>query len=152
MTRSKKVRRVLAYVAAILGIVVLYRFTRPVIFYIPSDCVCSDYPAQVEGFSVMNPFRDRTPERAADRFLDDTRRGRESAFAAPELASKLKSRGTNVSAWKLAYREDTGDSVLLYYKVDASGLKNPPDYGGEGMIEMRRETAGWRAVNFSAIF
>jgi len=49
------------------------------LFYIPSDCACTDYSNKIYGFVAFSPLRE--PERAADHFLEDLHDGRKSAFA-----------------------------------------------------------------------
>jgi hypothetical protein len=155
VTRLKKVRRVLPYVAAIIGVIVLYRFTQPVLFHIPGDCVCSDYSDRVDGFTILNPIRSRTPERIADDFLADLRDGRASSYATPQLVSEVRSRseGPRHLKWSLRYREDFGSKVLLYYGLDDTGTADLPlEYGGEGMIEVDRINGVWKADRFDVVW
>ena len=155
MTRLKRIRRVLPYVGAILGIVVIYRFTRPVLFYIPSDCVCSDYSDRVEGFVVFNPLRNRAPERAADRFFEDVRDGRASDYAEPELAANMTNDHTRFSKlrWKLAFREDSRGGVTLLYKLDPTGGKLNIDVDhGYGNVSLVRRHGSWKAEDFGFSF
>lgn len=152
MTRLRKTRRVLAYVAAALGLIVLYRFTRPVLFYIPSDCACTDYSDRVQAFVILNPFRNRAPEQAADGFLADVRDGKRSTHATQQLASEMENARRRLQ-WHLQFRENQGNRVLLYYKLDNSGAASGvSEYGGEGMIEVDRISGVWKADRFDVVW
>lgn len=155
MTRLRNVRRFLSFAAAVLGLIVLYRFTRPVLFYIPSDCNCSDYSDRIDGFAVLNPFRNRAPEQAANGFLSDLRDGRESHYATAQLVSELRgpSGGTRRLQWRLKFRENKGDRVLLYYQLDATGAADIAlEYGSEGMIEVDKIKGVWKADRFDVVW
>jgi hypothetical protein len=155
VARLKRVRRTLPYIAAILGVLVLYRFTQPVLFHIPGDCVCSDYSDRVDGFTILNPIRNRAPERSADGFLADLRDGRTSNYATPQLVSEVRgpSAGARHLQWSLRYREDFGSKVLLYYGLDNTGAAHLPlEYGGEGMVEVDRVNGSWKADRFDVVW
>ncbi|MGA9071707.1 MAG: hypothetical protein WB424_15695 [Terracidiphilus sp.] len=115
MTRKNVFRRLLYTVLAVLGVTGIYRFTRPVLFHWNDECVCTDYSPEVEGFTVWNPIRNRTPERSADHFLEDMRSGKVSAFAEPKLSTKFlsgKVPHTPIMRWELKDRENHGDLVF----------------------------------------
>ena len=155
MARLTRVRRLLPYGAAILVALVLYRFTRPVLFYIPSDCVCSSYSDRVDGYVVFNPLRSRDPERVADRVLEDARDDKVSTFATPELAARMTNDREHFSQlrWKLAFREDSRDGVTLFYKLDPTGGKLNIDVDhGYGNMWMTKEHGSWKAEGFGASF
>jgi hypothetical protein len=144
--------------AALLGLLVLlvlYRFTQPVLYYIPADCNCTSYSDRVEGYVVLNPYRNLAPERAADKVLEDARDGRISPLAAPELATRLASDREHFSklGWKLAFREDSWDGATLYYKLDPTGGKMNIDVDhGYGYMNMVTEPGSWKAEDFGASY
>jgi hypothetical protein len=133
---------------------VVYRFTRPVLFYIPSDCVCTDYSDRIDGYVVLNPIRNRAPERAADRFFEDVRNGRKPNNVEPQLAAELAS-GSAVNSprlrWQLTFREDEGKTVRLYYKLDPTGSEILSVYG-EGMLEMKKTDDSFRAESLDVVW
>jgi hypothetical protein len=135
---------------AVFGVIGIYRFTLPVLFHWPGECVCTDYSPEVEGFTIWNPLRNHAPERAAERFLEDYSDGKESAFAEPGLAKTMTHEGSRIR-WKLKDREDKRDVVLLFYSLDDTGTALV-DYEGEGMITMKKVRRNWKADEFNAVW
>jgi hypothetical protein len=138
---------------AVLGIIGIYRFTRPVLFHWPGECVCTDYSPEVEGFTVWNPLRNRAPEDSADHFLEDMRNGKVSAFAEPQLSAEFlsgKVPHTPILRWELRDRESHRGSVFLYYKFYITTRLS--DDGGEGMIETKLENGTWKANQFDVVW
>lgn len=153
MAGKSVLRRLLYTALVVLGLTGIYRFTRPVLFHWPGECVCTDYSSEVEGFTVWNPLRNREIERSADHFLEDMRSGKVSAFAESQLSAKFLSGEiphTPILRWELKDREDHGDRVVLYYMyyftLEAS------DTGGEGILEMKLENGMWKADQFDAVW
>src|ERR1039458_5978162 len=66
---------VLLSVVVVFSVLVCVRHRYPVLFHFPGSCACTDYSEEVEGLTVFNPFRDRTPEVSANRFFEDKRDG-----------------------------------------------------------------------------
>lgn len=125
---------------------------KPVLFHVFADtgCACGEYHAQVTGLVVRNPFRDRSPENTASRFLDDLRRGRcsfDDAVCGYALVSH------RVADWQLRNRQDSAGYVELYYKLTKYGVTKP-EYRltGEGLVELTRTGSGWSVVGYSAYF
>jgi hypothetical protein len=40
-----------------------------------SSCACSDYDEEISGLTLLNPFRNPSPEASANNFLEDIRQG-----------------------------------------------------------------------------
>ncbi|MBS1802680.1 MAG: hypothetical protein JST28_04905 [Acidobacteria bacterium] len=153
MSRPAKLHRVLlACCAGLLGVLVVYRFTQPVLFYIHSDCACTDWSDRVEAFAVLNPFRNRAPERAADGFLLDLREGRRSSYSTPELASDASQAKLRSLQWKLNFRENQSNRVTLYYKLDKNSPGAIPAYDSEGLIEVEKANGIWKAAKFDVVW
>jgi hypothetical protein len=153
MTRKSVLRWLLYTVLAVLGVIGICRFTLPVLFHWPGECVCTDYSPEVEGFTVWNPLRNRAPERSADHFLEDMRNGKVSAFAEPQLSAEFlsgKIPHTPILRWELKDRENHGNLVLLYYKYHFT--TQPSDVGGEGIIEIKIENGTWKADQFDVVW
>ncbi len=115
-----------------------------------TGCACGDYHAKVTGLTILNPFRDRSPEIIANDFLADLRANKCSAsqklcgYALPEH---------RISDWRLVGREDTRGLVALFFKLTkyhAPGLGY--DMTGEGTIQLRQDARGWRVVFYSSYF
>jgi hypothetical protein len=142
-------------VLAVLGVIGIYRFTRPVLFHWPGECVCTDYSPEVEGFTVWNPLRNRAPERDASRFLEDLRNDKVSTFAEPQLAAEIQSGRVphkRNMGWELEYRENHGNLVSLYYKFYDSGTMRASDSGSEGLVEVKLENGTWKADQFDVVW
>jgi hypothetical protein len=117
--------------------------------------VCTDWSDRIQGHVIFNPLRNQAPERVADRFLEDVREGRTSGLAEPGLAVRLAGDRRHFAAaqWKLAFREDSGSSVDLYYKLDAFGDHDPTfANASEGVIEMKKINGNWKAEEFMAVW
>jgi len=55
--------------------------------------------------------------------------------------------------WHLQFRENQGNRVLLYYKLDNNGAASGvSEYGSEGMIEVEKINGNWEAVSFDAVW
>jgi hypothetical protein len=115
----------------------------PVLFHIPGDCACTDVSQEVEGFSILNPFRRRAPERAADAFLSDLNAGKCPSNATARMKTNVCALGGDPRLkWRLAYRKDAPDKVSLFY-----GFRAAPDFleGSEGVIVMVESEGAWKA-------
>ena len=111
MTRPIGVRQgLMPSCTAVPGSLALDRFTRPVLFYIPSDCACTDYSNKIYGFVAFSPLRNREPERAADHLLEDLRDGRKSAFA--ELKPSVRIRISAADSLEVNNRRLKGGRLL----------------------------------------
>lgn len=60
---------------ALAGLVIILFGRRPVLLHVFADtgCACGEYHAQVTGLMIRNPFRDRSPEERAAKFLEELR-------------------------------------------------------------------------------
>ena len=119
-----------------------------------SSCACSDYDEEVSGLTVFNPFRDRSPEASADKFLGESRQGR-----CPVMASSINPSvceffmdHRRASEWKLVSRRDQPQQVSLYYKLTKLGVEPKYRFTGVGFIEVVELKAGWRVNGFDAQF
>jgi len=125
---------------------------RPILAHVfgEYDCACGDFHDQVTGFVVWNPFRDRSPERAADSFLNDIRANRCSR---PDDLCRYALPDHRVSDWKLACREDLPAGVRLYYRLTKYGTSKPAYHlTGEGSVLVRRIGARSEVVWYSSYF
>jgi hypothetical protein len=103
-------------------------------------------------FVLLNPLRDRSPERIADGFLRQLAMGRTQSLvrfygANRELMLEEEVRYPPVS-WRLSNREDHGQSVLLTYLVARGG-----GYKGEeeAIFEFVR-SGEWKLLSYNAIY
>lgn len=116
----------LALVAIIVALLLLGR-TRPVLFAAGE----SGDPLKAPSFSVFNPFRDRAPEKAAERVLLDLRDARfDSALGGLQLSdeakqeTKQREQAHPLRSWELVGRNDSGDGVRLFYRTKRADMPN----------------------------
>ena len=134
-------------VIAIAGVLVV---RNPVVFAIHEG----GNPLKEPVWSLMNPLRDRGPERAAEAILNDLKRGAcDEAFARialpPNEAAEMKEseRAYRVHDWNLVGRKDTADTSRLFYRTgrDKSKSNNSPVW-----ITVKRANGKWAAVDYEA--
>ena len=82
------------------------------------DCACGDWYIKTTRIALWNPIRDRSPERAAESFLAGLRNN--NCTASTKLC-ELALPNHRVSNWELAYREDDGHHVTLYFRLTKYG-------------------------------
>ncbi len=92
------------------------RFTRSSVQLFGPSCPCPTFHEEVTGFIVLNPLRDRAPERIASKFLSDLRNGKCDADESkiPWLCNDALGRRL-VLDLRLRNREDVGNTVMLFY-------------------------------------
>lgn len=119
-----------------------------------SSCACSDYDEETSGLTVLNPFRDRTPEASANAFFEDLKQGHCPAAAfvlsASECAFLMEHR--RVSEWKLVNRQDKANQVSLYYKLTEFGSDRQYRFTGIGFIEVVKSNGNWKVSADDAQF
>lgn len=101
-------------------------------------------------FVVLNPVRDRGPERAAQRLLATLKSGKcEDAlvFVKPDRRRELCTREASYQplTWKLRDREERPDSTRLFFAVYRAPLPPSPS---NVWITLRRTPGGWEAVEY----
>jgi hypothetical protein len=124
----------------------------PILFHIfaETNCACGEYHEEVTGVTVRNPFRDRSPERSAEGFLEDLRNGR---CTVDVMLCRYALEGHRVSDWRLANRRDRTDGVQLYYTLTKFAEPDPKyRLTGEGLIEVVRTEGRWTVTNYSSYF
>lgn len=105
-------------------------------------------------YCVMNPFRDRAPERIADRFLSSLGKGDLSVLAIvdePDRRLHFAQRETEypIQRWRVGTREAKPDGTELMYWVERGG-----GYGGEEEVHFAIVGKGDEAkmIAFSAVY
>ena len=107
-----------------------------------------------------NPFRDRSPERAAAAYPEAMRRGNcvdaERLSTNPELPNELTCEQLqneyrderNLFVQRLRDRKENGGDVVLYYSNSGAGVEG-------NWVSVRQpagDRAGWRVVGFNKIW
>jgi len=126
------------------GMVLLHAFYDPF-------CACGDYSEEVGGINVLNPLRDRQPERVAEQFFQDASQGKCSGRYSTDLCQYFQGEAP-AKGWKLANAVAKDDGIDLFYKLDSS--RDPPNksWTGEGCVHVSRIAAGWRVSSYGAYF
>ena len=118
-----------------------------------TGCACGEFHEGVTGINLLNPLKDRQPEKAAEKFFQEAAHGRCSAQYDAELCQYYE-REAPVKGWKLVNAVSNGDGIDLFYKLDSSRqdrLANT-SWTGEGCVHVRRLAGGWQASWYSAYF
>jgi hypothetical protein len=155
MNRWQKVGiSALLSVAAVLIALACVRHRYPVLFHLSGSCACTDYSEEVEGYTVLNPFRDRSSEASANAFLDNVRQG-QPLVVAPDFtpADWLHLYHKPIPMeWRLRYRRDQPHHVSLYYQFTSLGSEPYPRWGGEGTVEVVEINGTWKVSSFDVIW
>jgi hypothetical protein len=151
---QKSALAALLLVVGVLSVLVCIRHRHPVLFHIPGSCACTDYSEEVEGLTVFNPFRDRSPEASASAFLEDQRQGRHPVVAPNFPPTEWLQSVPRPWAfkWRLRYRRDEPHRVSLYYQFTRLSGEPVPRWSGEGTVEMVDINGGWKASHFDVIW
>lgn len=111
-------------------------------FYWSTTCACEKDPG--EHFAPLNPFRDRAPEREAEKLLQGLSAGK---CEDENLCGKALKHG-RVKDWSLDMRKIEGNRALLGYQIDYSNPKNGPALV---LVDIRRIGAHWKIAEYNEI-
>jgi hypothetical protein len=107
----------------------------------------------VTGLIVLNPIRNRAPEKVAAQFLSELRNGKCEARTVPWLCNDAFERRP-VLDWRLKNRTDSGNKVVLFYLIKGKFRPDrdidPEDAWGEGMVQVERVETVWHVTNFGS--
>lgn len=128
--------------------------TRPVLLSVSPD------PTELRprNHCIMNPFRDRSPERASERYLAALRNGHVEVLAEvlPNDARDRimqSERNWPILSWRIGRRHDTSDaSDLMYWVKRGNGYSGPRYYEEEVQFRVARSPGQARVVAFGAIY
>jgi hypothetical protein len=149
--RSGRWIRLLA-VVVILAIIALMATAsrRPALLCVNPD----PQMVRAHNYCIMNPFRDRAPEWAAERGLVQLAAGNNgviSGLVEPSAREHFLEREHTypIRIWRIGERRDAPAGCQITYWVRRGNY----GYGDEQVfLETRREAGRWRAVSFSAIY
>jgi hypothetical protein len=130
------------------------RHRYPVLFHLLGSCACTDYSEEVERLTVFNPFRDRSPEVGANKFLSDLRQGRPLAVA-PSFSPAywLQTKPEPLAfEWRLRHRRDQPHRVSLSYQFTRLDGQPVERWGGEGVVEVVETGGSWKASSFDVVW
>jgi hypothetical protein len=112
------------------------------------------------GYCVLNPFRSRGPEQAAEGVLAQLQ------GSGPEILKPLLTgcpgdpcrhvleaeRRYPIEAWRIGDRRDEADGVWLMYWVRRGGGYAEPGYEEEVRFSVRQVGSGWAVEQFGAVY
>ena len=121
-----------------------------------TDCACGDFHEEVTGYTLLNPFRDRTPERAVDSFFEQLKTGKcgENVYAG--VCQYATEEVRPVLRWKLMNRKDSAGRISLYYRL--KGKSQPDrslvadDIWGEGLVEVQANGNTLKITGYGAYY
>ena len=141
-------------VAAAMAVALLVRDAHPVLIRMPFGL---NQETGDHNYVLFNPFRDRSPERVAEAYLEAMRRG-DCADAGKLSTNPILQNGytceglqgeySNVRdrfAQRLRDRRENMGEVILYYSNSGEGVEG-------NWIGMRRFGGEWRVVGFNKIW
>jgi hypothetical protein len=120
-----------------------------------ASCPCPTFHEEVTGLIVLNPLRDREPEKVASQFLADLRNGKCNAdeSTVPGVCKAALERRP-VLDLRLRNRKDASNAVVLFYlfkgKFRPDRDIDPEDAWGEGIVQVKRIGTEWRVTNYGS--
>ncbi|HEX2833530.1 MAG TPA: hypothetical protein VHW00_10970 [Thermoanaerobaculia bacterium] len=150
MTRSK-VAAVVVVIMCVIGVTAFALTRRPVLFSFTD-------PGELRrpSFSLLNPLRNREPEKAAEDVLADLRRGdlatALSRVQAPGGVSPVlhaKEQEYPLRKWKLAHRIDDANQVTLLYRASRAESER---FDWEVTMRVQKRSGRWTVTDFDAAY
>ncbi len=105
-----------------LALLVWWLASRPVLFHsrflaAAEDRSCRDYGGGETGIPVLNPFRSRSPERAADAVLKALSKGACPPDWSQATCALVRRHPITAQSWRVVNRADYPRGVLLVYRL-----------------------------------
>lgn len=143
---------VVSGILAAVGLISLYLMRARAILY--SDDGSAD-PVGESSFSIFNPFRDHSPERTAEAFLEALRLGQCVQVIArlaidQSDAQYICSKETEhpLRSWQLRNRHDEPEKVKMFYWH----WRANPDYHDRLWVTVEKHSGQWQVVNYECIY
>jgi hypothetical protein len=114
-----------------------------------SACECED-PVDNDRFAVLNPFRDRTPERVAIEVMQAFQSGRCPPFALPQDYCKNE-KLDKIASWKLTGREARQDTVTIRFWVTRT-RQDGVNFGDPFWVTLQHQGQSWNVTNIDTYF
>lgn len=150
MTRTQKLVAFIV-VAGIAAVSTLALTRRPVLFSFTD-------PGELQqpSFTVFNPLRDKSPERAAEAVLTELQRGDASAAfkrvhvqGGVSAEVREKERAYPLRKWKLATRKDTSQQVVLVFRTARTTAER---FDSPVVMAVERRGGEWLVTDFDPIY
>ena len=137
-----------------LALLVWWLASKPVLFHsrflaTAEDRSCSDYTGGRAGVPILNPFRSRSPERAADAVLNALSKGACLPDWSQATCALVRRHPIIAQSWRVVNRADYPGGVLLAYRLYSQGPTGPTGNGcGLYNFELQRIGTTWRVSGF----
>jgi hypothetical protein len=138
-----------------LSVALLYSTrSRPVIFSFSPD------PTMVRprNYCLLNPFRDKSPEIIAEKYLEDLRRGNVESIR-PFLSGQERiqhildnEKKWSILSWRIGERRDRPGETELMFWVTRGGGYFKVGYEEEVRLWIKQSGSGWGLNTFTAIY
>lgn len=119
-------------------------------------CTSLDDSIRPRNYCLMNPFRDRKPEAAAEAVLAELRSGNADSIRSlvrgdAEVEKRFFERESEyrVTSWRIGDRTQTSDKLSLHYWVRRA---NYPDIEESVGFFFARSNGEWRLEQFTATY
>jgi hypothetical protein len=137
-------------VFAVVLVMAAVRHTRPVLLKFAFEDTL-----RPRTHCVMNPFRERGPERVCESYLAQLHSGRVEGirpFVLKNRADHIISRESQyrIASWRIGDRQDSSTASSLMYWVRRAGGYGPDEE--EVMFFLKRDRNGWALSDFTAIY
>jgi hypothetical protein len=132
--------------------------SRPVLFELlhETNCACGNFHEEISGLTWLNPFRERSPEYAADHFFEELEKKNCPDNTTEGICHYALEEVRPVIKWKLRNRKESVGRVSLYYSLRGRYRPDhdlyPHDSWGEGMVEVQRSGDKWRVTGYGAYY
>lgn len=109
------------------------------------ECACEKEPGP--HFAAWNPFRDREPERMADRFFQQLSAGQcQDQGEGEALCSRALNEYGRVKHWELDTRRAGNGNLILDYDIEYTDHNGGPTTVG---FEVHPGPAGWQILRYT---
>ena len=150
--RGKRIVSVLVVLVAMLAAYGYSKRSQPVLF----SYVEKGDPVREPVFAIFNPFRDRSPERSAEGFLENIKAGQCDCELAgivnsPEHNQEVckREKQSPLSGWRMMNRTDQDDTIRMYYEVRR---KTYDGIHGQLWVSLARQGADWKVTRYDCSY
>lgn len=147
---SKKLKFGLLYIFIFIGAIFLIGFkyfSKPSVLLKYKDRAAVD-PGQ-DLFTVFNPFRDKTPETEADKFLENLKNGNCGQLKyAFQVNCEYENDKENyaLQSWNLIDREETDNQVTLHFQ--GFRISDSQNSYSNIWLTLQNDTGKWTIVDY----
>ena len=113
-------------------------------------------PVKEPAFSIFNPFRDRSPERNAEAFLEVIKAGEceRTMLALPDTPEHReevceREKASPLVSWRLTNRSDESQKSKMYYRVKRNGYDG---YQGQLWVTVEKHGPDWQVTQYECFY